>query len=571
MMAFQWMNTEPENKKTITSLQQKLRVPESIARLLALRGVHSFEQAKYFFRPNIKHLYDPFLMCDMRTAAERAAKAVRNNEKILIYGDYDVDGTTATALLYLFLSDFCNNVDYYVPHRFNEGYGLSPKGIRYAAETDVDLIISVDCGITAVKEAELARQNNIDLIICDHHNPGSQIPEALAVLDPKRDQCDYPFNGLSGAGVGFKLVQATTKILGLSQKIPFKLLDLLAVSIASDIVPIKDENRLLMWKGLQCLNSQPRPGIEALLDIIHLKPGTIDTTNIVFSIGPRINAAGRMGDASLAVKMLISNSQTEAQSCAHELESINIERRTCDRQTEEEALLKVEKRYNLDETSALVLHDDDWHLGVIGIVASRLVDTYCRPTVMLSTVDDVFKGSARSIDGFDIFNAFQQCEDLLEEYGGHKFAAGLTILPENVQPLRKRLEQIAAQKLNEEDLQPKLNIDCELDLSNINRRFWKLLNQFEPFGPGNMRPLFVSRGVQLVGVPTIVGKGHLKMRVSQNGSGVFNTIGFNMHEYLPIIRNAADEKMEIVYSLEKNYWNGSSNLQLKLRDIHLNG
>jgi single-stranded-DNA-specific exonuclease len=570
-MAFQWMNTEPDNKNAITSLQEKLGVPESIALLLALRDVHSFEQAKYFFRPNIKRLHDPFLMCDMRAAAERVAKAVRKNERILIYGDYDVDGTTATALLYLFLSDFCNNVEYYIPHRFKEGYGLSPKGIRYAAETDVDLIISVDCGITAVKEAELARQNNVDLVICDHHNPGKQIPEALAVLDPKREECDYPFEGLSGAGVGFKLVQATTKILGLSQKIPFKLLDLLAVSIASDIVPIKDENRLLMWKGLQRLNSQPRAGIEALLDIVHLKPGTIDTTNIVFSIGPRINAAGRMGDASLAVKMLIADSKTEAKACAHELESINIERRTCDRQTEEEAISKVEQRYDLDETTALVLHDDDWHLGVIGIVASRLVDTYCRPTVMLSTVGDVFRGSARSINGFNIFKAFQQCEDLLEEYGGHKFAAGLTILPENVETLRKRLGQIAAEELTDDDLQPKLNIDCELDLSNINRRFWKLLDQFEPFGPGNMRPLFVSRGVQLVGVPTIVGKGHLKMRVSQNGSGVFNTIGFNMHEYLPIIRNAADGKMEIVYSLEKNYWNGSSNLQLKLRDIHFDG
>jgi single-stranded-DNA-specific exonuclease len=570
-MAFQWMKIEPENGKTITGLQQELGVPGGIARLLALRGIHSFEQAKTFFRPDINHLHDPFLMRDMQIAANRAAKAVCNQEKILVYGDYDVDGTTATALLYTFFEEFGVDVNYYVPHRFKEGYGLGPKGIRYAAETDVDLIISVDCGITAVSEAEAARQKGIDLIICDHHNPGRQLPNAIAVLDPKREKGTYPYKGLSGAGVGFKLAQAVTKILGLSDQIPFKLLDLLAVSIASDIVPITGENRVLMREGLHRLNAQPRAGLQALLEVIHLKQGTIDTSNIVFSLGPRINAAGRMGDASLAVELLIADSQEEAQAYAHELEAINIERRTCDRQTEEEALIKVDQEYDLEETSSLVLHDENWHLGVIGIVASRLVDAYARPTVMLSTVGDAFKGSARSIHGFNIFKAFQQCEDLLEEYGGHKFAAGLTILPENVPAFRKRLERISAQKLSKEDLRPKLKIDCELDLSKFDKRFWKLLNQFEPFGPGNMRPLFVSRDVRLTGIPTIVGKGHLKMRVSQNGSGIFNTIGFNMHDYLPIVRNATDGKMEIVYSLEKNYWNGSSNLQLNLRDIHFDG
>ncbi len=570
-MAFQWMKTEPENGDAITGLQRELGVPGGIARLLALRGVHSFEQAKAFFRPDIKHLHDPFLMRDMQAAANRVAKAVRNQEKILVYGDYDVDGTTATALLYTFFEEFGVDVNYYIPHRFKEGYGLGPKGIRYAAETNVDLIISVDCGITAVREAEAARQNGIDLIICDHHNPGSQLPNAIAVLDPKRKKCSYPFKELSGAGVGFKLAQASTKILGLSEQIPAKLLDLLAVSIASDIVSVTGENRVLMRKGLHLLNKKPRPGIQALLDVIHMRQGAINTSNIVFSLGPRINAAGRMGDASLAVKLLIAHSQEKAKTYAHELEAINIERRTCDRQTEEEALIKVEQEYDLEETASLVLHDANWHLGVIGIVASRLVDAFTRPTVMLSTVGDVFKGSARSIDGLNIFKAFQQCEDLLEEYGGHKFAAGLTILPENVPAFRERLDQISARNLTKEDLRPKLKIDCELDLSSFDKRFWKLLNQFEPFGPGNMRPLFVSRNVRLMGVPTIVGRGHLKMRVSQNGSGIFNTIGFNMHDYLPIIRNATDGKMEIVYSLEKNYWNGSSNLQLNLRDIHFDG
>jgi single-stranded-DNA-specific exonuclease len=507
-------------------------------------------------------------MKDMDKGANRLATAIRKGEKILVYGDYDVDGTTATSIVYLFLKEFGVDVDYYIPHRFKEGYGINPAGIDHAIETNVDVMVSVDCGITAIDEAETIRDHGIDLIICDHHNVADQIPNALAVLDPKRPDCTYPFDGLSGAGVGFKLVQGTTQVLGLSPDMPLKLLDLVAVSTASDIVPIVDENRVLMREGLKIINKNPRQGIRALMNLIHMKPGTVNTSSIVFSIGPRINAAGRMGDASKAVKLLISETAAEAKARAHELESINIKRRETDTKTMEEAQRKVDSEYDMEKISSMVLHDEDWHLGVIGIVASRLVDAYSRPTIMLSTVDDKLKGSARSIKGFNIYDAIKQCEDLLEQFGGHEFAAGMTLKPENLTQFRKRIDEIAANTLTEKDFEPALSVDCELDLSAVDMRFWKLLNQFEPFGPGNKRPTFISKDVRVVGVPTIVGKGHLKMRVAQNGSGVFDTIGFNMHEYLPIIRNAADKSMEIAYSLEENHWKGSRKLQLKLRDIH---
>ncbi len=567
-MSFRWIYTEPEEQGAVSVLKEQLGVPEKIAHLLALRGVNNYEQAKAFFRPGLEQLHDPFLMKDMEKAAQRLAAAIRNGEKILVYGDYDVDGTTATSLIYLFLKDFGIDVDYYIPHRFKEGYGINREGVQHANDTNVDLIVSVDCGITAIEEAKIARENGIDLIICDHHNVADELPDATAVLDPKRNDCNYPFDGLSGAGVGFKLLQATTAILGLSKKMPLKLLDLVAISTASDIVPLIDENRVLMREGLKRINSAPRVGINALLELINMKPGTINTSSIIFSIGPRINAAGRMGDAGKAVKLLIADTPAEAKSRAHELESINFARRDRDSQTTEEALSKVDSNYNLDKISSMVLHDADWHLGVIGIVASRLVDTYSRPTIMLSTVDDVLKGSARSIKGFNIYNAIKECEDLLEQFGGHEFAAGLTIKPENLVEFRKRIDKIASRDLTQDDLKPDLSIDSELDLSRIDMRFWKLLNQFEPFGPGNLRPVFVSRGVRVVGVPTIVGKGHLKMRVAQNGSGTFDVIGFNKHEYLPLIRNSSNETMELAYCLEENHWNGNRSLQLKLHDIH---
>ncbi len=568
-MPFRWVYKEPENGETISRLQEELGVPEKIAYLLSLRGVDTFDKAKKFFRADLDLLHDPFLMKDMHEASQRLARAIRSGEKILVYGDYDVDGTTATSILYIFLKDFGIDVEYFIPHRFKDGYGISPEGIKFARQRGAKLIVSVDCGITAVEEAKMAAEQGIDLIICDHHNVGPEIPIAVGVLDPKRPDCDYPFDGLSGAGVGFKLVQGTINKLGLNERIAYKLLDLVAISIASDIVPIIDENRILMREGLRRLNSKPRVGIKALLDLVNIEVGNISTSNIVFSIGPRINAAGRMGDASKAVKLMISETESEAKVRADELESINIERRNKDNQTMEEAVDMVSREYNLEKASSMVLHDPDWHLGVIGIVASRLVDTYYRPAIMLSTVDGLIKGSARSIKGFNIYDALQKCEDLLEQYGGHEYAAGLTIKGENLEEFRQRINQIASGDLSSDDFEPELNVDCQLDLNDIDMRFWKLLSQFRPFGPGNMRPVFVSKGVQVEGVPTIVGSGHLKMKVSQNGSGVFDVIGFNMHEYLPMLRNTAPGALRIAYSLEENYWNGRRTLQIKLRDLHI--
>ena len=568
-MSYHWIFAEPEESDSVHQLEQDLNVPPIIARLLALRGIDTFKKAKRFFRPDMERTHDPFLMKDMDRAASRLAEGIRNREKMVVYGDYDVDGTTGTAILYSFLKDFGIEVSYYIPHRFKEGYGINPDGIKYAVAEDADLIISVDCGITAVEEAQMAKENNLDLIICDHHTCGDELPEAVAVLDPKRPDCEYPFDGLSGAGVGFKLVQATAQELGLPPEVATKFLDLVAVSIASDIVPLHDENRILMREGLQLLNNEPRIGLKALMDLIHLDIGSVTTSNIVFSLGPRINAAGRMGDASKAVELMIAENRRDAVAKARELETINIRRRTEDTQTMEQAVEMVEANYDIDKTGALVLHHPDWHLGVIGIVASRLVDLYCRPTIMLSTVQGKVKGSARSIKGYNIYNALKECDDLLEQFGGHQYAAGLTMDESNLEAFRERMNTITLNKLTEEDMQPDLLVDSMLDLGNVDLKFWKLLSQFEPFGPENMRPVFVSQNVRVVGIPTIVGSGHLKMRVSQNGSGVFDVIGFNMHEYLPLLRNCQKSTVSIAYVLEENHWNGRRTLQIRLKDVHI--
>ncbi len=550
-------------------LQEQLNIPIEIAQLLAIRGITDFDRAKTFFRPEEEELHDPFLMKDMEEAACRLSTAIRNREKVVIYGDYDVDGTTAVSILYIFLKGFGLDVDYYIPDRFKEGYGINQEGIQYAIQEKADLIVSVDCGITAIEEAKYIKEQGMDLIICDHHTVGSSLPDAVAVLDPKRPDCDYPFDGLSGAGVGFKLVQGTVQKLGLPTTLPESFLDLVAISIASDIVPLVDENRTLMRLGLKKINSDPRPGIQALLDLIKTQPGAISTTQIVFSIGPRINAAGRMGDATTAVQLLIAEDAATADQYARELEAINIKRRSTDTETMEEAMEMLEDSVDMSETSAMVLHHPDWHLGVIGIVASRLVDAHYRPAIMLSTVDGKIKGSARSIKGFNIYNALKECEDLLEQYGGHEFAAGLTMEIGNLEEFRSRMNEIACKMLSENDFKPELEISADLDLKRVDTKFWKLLTQFEPFGPENQRPIFVSRDVKIQGLPTIVGNGHLKLRVKQNGSAVFDAIGFNMHDYEPLLRKCNGERVDIAYMLEENYWNGRRSIQMRLRDIQL--
>lgn len=568
-MSFRWIYASPDNESTVSALKHELNIPENIAYLLSLRGVDSFSKAQGFFRPGIENLHDPFLMADMKAATERLCKAIRNHETVVVYGDYDVDGTTATSIVYTFLESFGISVHYYIPHRFKEGYGINPDGIQHAIDIGADLIVSVDCGITAIDEAAYAREHGIDLIICDHHNVGPELPDAVAVLDPKRPDCSYPFDGLSGAGVGFKLIQGTIKELGLSQTLAYKYLDLVAISIASDIVPIVDENRILMREGLSMINSNPRVGIRALLQLIKMKPGNISTSSIVFSVGPRINAAGRMGDATTAVELMIATDETEASRYAKELELINKRRRTTDSRTMDEAVEKVENDFNMDELSSMVLHDPDWHLGVIGIVASRLVDAYYRPAIMLSTVEGKIKGSARSIKGFNIYEALKNCEDLLEQFGGHEFAAGLTMDASNLPEFRARIDEIAFSFLKENDFSPEITIDSKLNLGDINGKFWKLLSQFEPFGPGNLRPTFVSEDVCIEGVPSIVGNGHLKMKVRQGESAVYDAIGFNMHEYMPKLINCDENKIDVAYVLEENYWNGRRSIQMRLKDIHI--
>ncbi len=566
-MSFRWVFAQQDEDTRTSALKQKLGVPAKIAELLAIRGIETYDDAKLFFRPTIDRIHDPFLMKDMDQAADRLALAIRDGERVLVYGDYDVDGTTATSCLYIFLKKFGVDVDYYIPHRFKEGYGINPDGIKYAEETGSHLIVSVDCGITAIKEALVAKEKGIDLIICDHHNVGDEIPDALAVLDPKRPDCTYPFDGLSGAGVGFKLIQGTISRLGLPKNVAYQFLDLVAISIASDIVPIVDENRILMKEGLTMIRKKPRVGIKALLDLIKMPREDINTTKIVFSIGPRINAAGRMGDATTAVQLMIAESEAKGKAFAHELESVNMRRRDKDSKTMEEALAMIDDVMDLDETSIMVLYKEDWHLGVIGIVASRLVDLYHRPAIMLSSVEGVIKGSGRSIKGFNIYNAMRKCEDLLEQFGGHEFAAGLTIKDGKLSEFKRRMNEIAYLDLSESSFEPELQIDTELPLEDIDMKFWKLLNQFEPFGPHNLRPIFASRKVEAVGVPTIVGNGHLKMKVKQGNSGVFDAIGFNMHEYLPFVRK---DNFDMAYVVEENHWNGRRTLQIRIKDIHQN-
>ncbi|MDX1642083.1 MAG: single-stranded-DNA-specific exonuclease RecJ, partial [Balneolaceae bacterium] len=551
-MSYRWVYSEPQRGESADDIQQSLNIPPEIACLLKIRGIHTYEQAKSFFRPEKEKLHDPFLMKDMEAAACRLSKAIRNHERVVIYGDYDVDGTTAVSLFYTFLKSFGLDVDYYIPHRFKEGYGINPDGIQYALEKKADLIVSVDCGITAIEEAKYAKEKGIDLIICDHHTVGDEIPDAVAVLDPKRPDCNYPFDGLSGAGVGFKLVQGAIEKLGLPKQLPHKYLDLVAISIASDIVPIIDENRVLMRRGLKLINTKPRIGIKALLDRIKIPKGTVTTSSIVFSIGPRINAAGRMGDATTAVELMIAENKANAEEYARELESINNMRKDTDSETLEQALDMLETQYNLENLSAMVLHHPEWHLGVIGIVASRLVDAHYRPAIMLSTVEGKVIGSAMSIKGFNIYDALKVCEDLLEQFGGHEFAAGLTMDLENVDEFRRRINNIAGSNLSDKDFTPELEISCDLNLERVDMKFWKLLSQFEPFGPGNMRPIFVSKDVCIEGVPTIVGNGHLKMKVRQGDSPVFDCIGFNMHAFEPRLRNCKDAQIDIAYVLEEN-------------------
>jgi single-stranded-DNA-specific exonuclease len=568
MLKCRWKLHEIQDDFTVKSLADALNISEVLARLLVIRNIKSFLEAKAFFRPSIDSLNDPFLMDGMDTATMRVITALTENQKICIYGDYDVDGTCSTAILYLFLKELDANVEFYIPKRLTEGYGLSTAGIDYTKSIGTSLLISVDCGITAVEETDYANSLGIDVIICDHHQPKEILPNAIAVLDPLKPSCQYPFKYLSGAGIAFKLAVGIADRIG-KRILPLKYLDLVALAGAADIVPLTNENRILVREGLNLINDMPRPGVEALIESSGLSHGDLTTGQIVFTIAPRINAVGRLGDAHRAVDLLITNNKQEALQLAQVLESENYERRKIDVDTYDTALELVENSLDLHNELAIILHNGEWHPGVIGIVASRLVEKYYRPTIMLTTVDGVAKGSARSISNFNIYEALQKCDDILLHFGGHQAAAGLAVEIEKLSEFKNRFNQIVKETLQEENLLPEIHIDSKLKFSEITPKFLKILSQFSPFGPGNMRPAFLSEDVSIVGSPRIVGTNHLILAFKQEGCDkVFDAIGFNMGEFCKALMKE-NLKIDIVYTIDKTSKDGRVFPQFKLKDIRV--
>jgi single-stranded-DNA-specific exonuclease len=563
-----WVVKENGHENIISSLSKELNINPILTNLLVQRGIGTFEDARNFFRPNVTQLHDPFLMKDMDRAVERITEAIINNEKILIYGDYDVDGTTSVALVYSFLKRFYKNVEYYLPCRYAEGYGISFLGIDWAKENGCTLIIALDCGIKANEKVDYANERGIDFIICDHHRPGDELPDAIAVLDPKRADCFYPFDELSGCGIGFKLVQAFASKNNIAFSEIEQYLDLCAISIAADIVPINGENRVLASIGLSKINKAPRPGIKAILELANVKK-IINISDLVFIIGPRINAAGRMENAKHAVNLLISNNPEDALSAGVDINVINAERKTLDSNITEHALELI----RLDESShskkATVLYHPEWHKGIIGIVASRLIEKYYRPTIVLTHSNEMITGSARSVKGFDIYNAIESCADLLEQFGGHKYAAGLTLRPENMDAFSAKFENIVSSTIEDWMLTQEIDIDSELKLTDVSPSFFKILKQFAPFGPANMTPVFKSVGVYDTGWAKVVGSKHLKMSLKQyEQNNSIDAIAFGMADYAPLISKGIP--FDICYTIEENEWNGNVSLQLNIKDIKIN-
>ncbi len=566
-MQVKWEVVKPADRGLIRSIANQIHLPEIVAQILVNRGIDTSRAAQLFFGGKTKDLYDPFLMNDMDIAVDRVISALQKQEKIIIHGDYDVDGITAVSMLYLFLRDLGGQVSYYIPDRQQEGYGLSIAGIEESHRWGASLIISVDCGITSTTEVELARKLGIDAIISDHHEPGATLPEVTAVLDPKREDSSYPFSELAGVGVAYKLAQGISQKMKLDNSYLERYLDLVAIGSAADIVPLVDENRILVKEGLDRLNHNGNEGIRALIDTAGFKPGDIQVGNIVFGLAPRINAVGRLGSAKRAALLLMTRDYNRALKIAAELERENRRRKEIDNRTLKEALDKIEREYDAEKDYAIVLARENWHSGVIGIVASRIVEKYYRPTVMITIEDGIGKGSARSIPGFDLFHAIQDCSDLLEQYGGHKYAAGLTIREDQIDEFRRRFNDVVSKRIIPEDLVPKLSIDAEIKLDEISPEVVKTLRDFAPFGPKNMRPNFASYGLEIVGMPRIVGSNHLKFKVRQPSSGglVFDAIGFNLGHLLPILQNGPG--VDMVYTIEENKWMNQINLQLCAKDL----
>ena len=557
-------NVKPEpEKEKIAQLSSALQIDVSLAKLLCQRNIETFEEAKMFFRPSLDDLYDPFLMKDMDLAIRRIEEAISNDESILIYGDYDVDGTTSVSLLYSYLSTLTPKIATYIPDRYDEGYGVSLKGIDFAEDNGFSLVIALDCGIKALNQVAYAKEKNIDFIICDHHKPGEKLPDASAILNAKRKDCEYPFKELCGCGVGFKLIQAlaSKKDTPIEELVPY--LDLVATAIAADIVPIVDENRVLTYFGLQVINERPRNGIKALLH--QVKKTELTITDVVFIIAPRINAAGRIKHGNAAVELLIESNYEDALSYAQEIESFNVNRRELDTKITEEALYQIRKNKEEDRFTTVV-YDKNWHKGVIGIVASRLTETYYRPTLVFTKSGDKLAASARSVKGFDVYNALQACEEHLIQFGGHKYAAGLTLKPENYEAFKSKFEAVVQTSIDPELLEPEITIDTELEFTEITPKFFRILKQLAPFGPQNMKPVFVSRNVRDNGYGKQVGsdKSHLKLSLFQgDNTQTINAIGFGLGNKIDDIHNGFD----VVYTIDENEWNGYKSLQLVLKDL----
>lgn len=565
-MEKRWAQVEQADREISEKLARELNIDLSLAKILTQRGIHSFEDARHFFRPTLLQLHDPFLMKGMEQAIIRITAALASGEKILVYGDYDVDGTTAVALTYRFFSDFTPAIAYYIPDRHLEGYGISTIGIDFAKTNGFSLIIALDCGIRSVDKIEYAKTLGIDFIICDHHLPGDTIPDAIAVLDPKQADCVYPFKELSGCGIGFKLAQAFCQFNALPESRYEQFLDLCMVSIAADIVPIVDENRVLAYFGLLRLNENPCTGLQALMQISG-KTERYSITDVVFQLAPRINAAGRMGHAKDAVKMLLSDELLLADEQSNFINAQNIERRSFDQNITLEALAIIEETERPIHRKTTVVYQHHWNKGVIGIVASRLTEKYYRPTIVLTESNGKYTGSARSVAGYDLYEALLSCSDLLEQFGGHKYAAGLTIRPENLMPFAERFEHVVSSTISPNLLIPEIIIDGELELSQIDAKFYRILNQMAPFGPQNMAPVFVSKEINIIGVPKLVGTNHLKLEVKQQNSPIFECIGFGLGEFEQKL--SVNTKFSICYVIEENVWRDKKRLQLNIKGIKI--
>ena len=556
------LKKEPEKEK-IDKLARELQVDSGIAKILCQRQIETFEEAKKFFRPNLKDIHDPFLLKDMDLAVARIETAILNKENILIYGDYDVDGTTAVSLVSSYLKTITPNIATYIPDRYAEGYGISYTGIDFAEDNDFSLIIALDCGIKALEKVAYAKDKNIDFIICDHHKPGDIIPDAVAVLNAKRTDCNYPFDELCGCGVGFKLIQAlgTNRNQTITDFLPY--LDLVATAIAADIVPMVGENRVLAYYGLQVINEKPRNGIKAIIHQINKKELTI--TDVVFIIAPRINAAGRMKHGNYAVELLTEMDFDAAVKFASEIEIFNADRKDLDKQITNQALIQIIDN-DEENKNTTVVYQEDWHKGVIGIVASRLIETYYRPTLVFTKSGNKLAASARSVKGFDVYNALLQCEEFIEQFGGHKYAAGLTLLPENYVHFKNKFEEVVSKTIDKKLLTPEITIDAEIELSEITPKFFRILQQMAPFGPQNMKPVFKSTCVRDNGYGKKVGadETHLKLNVFQgDNKQTFNAIGFNLGHKI----NHVENEFDIVYSLDENEWQGYKSIQLVLKDL----